>query len=296
MSLHKPTVFTGIATALITPFHKGEIDYEALENIIELQIDAGVSALLVAGTTGESATLSTEEHHALVKFAKQTINGRVPLLAGCGSNATAHNLELVSAVCEGGADALLAVTPYYNKSNDRGILLHYRAVADAATRPLILYNVPARTGFSLRVEHCKELAAHPNVVAIKEASGNLDLLDAICSECGDYMDVYTGNDHQILSSVKLGAIGCISVCSNLYPRKMTELYRLCANGEHRQAASRLRALLPQMQALFWEVNPIPVKYVAAQMGLCKAEYRLPLASPTADCARRLQALFGTSSI
>lgn len=291
MSLCKPTVFTGVATALLTPFSEGEIDYAALRELIEMQIDGGVSAILVAGTTGESATLSTEEHYALVRFAKQCIRGRVPLLAGCGSNSTAHALELVQAVCEGGADALLAVTPYYNKTNDRGILLHYRALADAATRPLMLYNVPTRTGFSLTAAHCASLAEHPNIVAVKEASGDLGLLERICDECGDRLDVYVGNDHQTVSAMRLGALGVISVYSNLDVRAMAELCRLCAAGDYRAAGARLRVLLPRMHALFREVNPIPLKYVAAQKGLCRAEYRLPLCRATEGTARYLKEIF-----
>ena len=182
MSLHKPTVFTGAATALITPFKGGEIDYGAVENLIEMQISGGISAILVAGTTGEGSTLTAEEYYALVKFAKERIRGRVPLLAGCGANSTARAIALTEAVCTGGADALLAVTPYYNKTNDKGILLHYRAIADAATRPLMLYNVPTRTGFSMTMHHYRELAAHPNVVAVKEASGDLGLLEALVAE------------------------------------------------------------------------------------------------------------------
>lgn len=291
MSLHKPTLFAGAATALITPFKHGKIDYEAFGSLIDWQIAHGINALLVAGTTGENATLSTEEHRALTAFAKARIDGRVPLLAGCGSNSTAHAIELALAVCEAGADALLAVTPYYNKASDIGLVKHYTALADAAPRPLILYNVPARTGVRIPLSVYRELAAHENVTAVKEASGDLDLLERLCDECGDLLDVYTGNDHQTVSAMRLGAGGVISVCSNLFPRDVSELCRLCLAGEFRQANGRMRELLPKMQALFWEVNPIPVKYVAAMHGLCTAEYRLPLCPPAPETARRLQALF-----
>ena len=291
MSLQKQTVFKGAATALITPFCKGTIDYDAWKIMIELQISSGIDALLVAGTTGEGSTLSVQEHYELVKFAKKIIRERVPLLAGCASNCTKKSIELSDAVCEGGADALLVVTPYYNKTNDKGILLHYQALADAAKRPIILYNVPSRTGFSMTLDHYRELASHPNIVGVKEASGNLDLLENVCSECGDRLDVYVGNDQQTVSGMRLGAVGVISVYSNLFPRKVTELCRLCANGETRTASARLRACLPQINALFGEVNPIPVKYVAAQMGLCTAEYRLPLAPPSTETCRKLKAQF-----
>ncbi len=292
MSLHKRTLFHGVATALITPFSDGGVDFDALGILIERQIAGGVGAILVAGTTGESATLTDDELSELVAFARSAINGRVPLLAGCGSNSTAHALRLADVACDAGADGLLAVTPYYNKASDRGIVEHYRALADHAKKPLILYNVPTRTGFSLKMEHYRVLAEHENIVGVKEASGDLTLLDALVSECGDRLDVYVGNDHQTVAAMRLGALGVISVYSNLDPAAMDEITRLCAHGEFRAAADRQRAILPKMNAMFWEVNPIPVKYVASLRGLCAPEYRLPLTPPSPDVARRLQALFG----
>lgn len=291
MSILKQTVFNGAATALITPFRDGAIDYPAMAELIESQIQSGISALLVAGTTGESATLSYAEHAELIAFAKQQIAGRVPLLAGCGSNSTANAILLAKNACAAGADALLAVTPYYNKSSERGIVLHYRALADAATRPLILYNVPSRTGFHMTLDAYRVLADHPNIVGVKEASGDLGLLEALIAECGDRLDVWTGNDHQTVSSMKLGARGVISVYSNLEPIPMIEICRLCAGGDYRLAGQRLRTLLPKMQALFWEVNPIPVKYVASLRGICQPEYRLPLCPPSPDVCKKLKNLF-----
>ena len=290
MSLHKPTVFKGAATALITPFREGTIDYEALEGLIEGQIQAGVSALLVAGTTGESATLSFAEHGELVAFARDRIKGRVPLLAGCGSNCTSRAEELARIACRSGADALLAVTPYYNKTSDRGILLHFRAIAEASSRPVILYNVPSRTGFHMTMRHYRELAKHERIVGVKEASGDLSLLEALCSECGDVLDVYTGNDEQTVAAMRLGALGVVSVCSNVVPRKMVELCRLCAEGEWKRAGQKLRKLQPLMTELFREVNPIPVKYLAALMGLCAPEYRLPLCPPAPETCKRLEGM------
>ena len=293
MSIEKQTIFKGVCTALITPFYKGEIDYESLQNLIERQIDAGVGAILVAGTTGESPTLSVREHAELVSFAARQIGGRLPLLAGCGSNSTAHACELAEAVAKSGADALLAVTPYYNRTNDRGIVAHYHALADATEKPLILYNVPARTGFSMTLSHYRELAEHPNVVAVKEASPDLSLLGSLCGECSAKLDIYTGNDHHTVSAMRLGASGVISVYSNVFPRKMTEICRLCAAGDWKLAYARQKKALPAMQALFWETNPIPVKHVMATMGLCHEEYRLPLLSPASDTARRLSEVFGS---
>ncbi|MBR3893680.1 MAG: 4-hydroxy-tetrahydrodipicolinate synthase [Clostridia bacterium] len=291
MSLHKPTIFTGVATALITPFLDGEIDYPALGRLIDLQINSGIDALLVAGTTGESATLRPGELGELVAFSKARIGGRVPLLAGCGSNSTSHAVFLAKCAAEQGADALLAVTPYYNKASDLGLLRHYRAIADATDRPLILYNIPSRTGYHLSMPLYRELADHENIVGVKEASGDLSLLEALCDECGDRLDVYTGNDHQLVSAMKLGAQGVISVASNLIPHEVLEICRLCAAHEYRAAGQRMRIHLPKMQALFREVNPIPVKYVAALQGLCAPEYRLPLCPPASETARFLREIF-----
>lgn len=291
MSLNKPTVFRGVATALITPFREGRIDYGAMASLIEWQIKEGIDALLVAGTTGESATLEREEHRELVRFSKERIAGRVPLIAGCGSNSTAHACRLARDACEAGADALLAVTPYYNKASDRGLLLHFRAIAEAADRPVILYNVPSRTGFHLTMELYRALAEEERIVGVKEASGDLGLLEELAAECGREIDVYTGNDSQLVASMKLGASGAIAVTSNLLPRELCELYRLCAEGRYAEAERRRGELLPVMQALFREVNPIPVKYAAFLKGLCTAEYRLPLCPPSPVLARHLRELF-----
>ncbi len=291
MSLHKMTPFTGVATALVTPFSGGEIDFEALAVLIERQIAGDARAILVAGTTGESATLSDDEHFALVSFAKRQISGRLPLLAGCGSNSTAHAMHLARVVCEAGADALLAVTPYYNKASDRGLIEHYVTLADSAEKPLILYNVPSRTGVSLKMEHYRALAEHERIVGVKEASGDLTLLESLCSECGDSLDVYVGNDHQTVAAMRLGAMGVISVYSNLDPAAMSEITRLCAAGDFHLASQRQRALLPKINAMFREVNPIPIKYALSLRGLCAAEYRLPLTPPSPEVARVLRGLF-----
>ena len=287
MSLHKPTVFGGVATALITPFRDGGLDLPALSALIELQIAGGVSALLVAGTTGEGCTLSFEELEAVTSHAKGAIRDRVPLLVGCGSNSTERACRLAQIACSAGADALLAVTPYYNKTTDRGILLHYEAIAAASTRPILIYNVPSRTGFSMNMKHYRELAKMSEIVGVKEASGDLALLESLCSECSDDLDVYTGNDDQTLAAMKLGAIGVISVASNLLPRKMSEICRLYAEGKSKQASARLRAIKPLLSDLFCEVNPVPVKYLASLMGLCRAEYRLPLCPPSPESVKRL---------
>ena len=294
MSLHKPCVFRGIATALITPLRDGEIDYGALAALIERQIEAGVDALLVAGTTGESATLTEGEHEALVAFSKERIAGRVPLIAGCGSNSTRHACRLAENASRAGADALLAVTPYYNKASDRGLLLHFREIVKATDRPLILYNVPSRTGFHLTMELYRALAEEERIVGVKEASGDLGLLEQLVAECGRDYDVYTGNDAQLVAAMKLGASGGIAVASNVMPKEMEELYRLCAAGEYGAAERKRAELSPTVEALFREVNPIPVKYAAFLKGLCRAEYRLPLCPPSPELARHLRKLFAAA--
>ncbi len=290
MSLHKKTLFEGIATALITPFRENGIDYRAMGELIEWQISEGVDALLVAGTTGECSTLEYNEHHDLIAFAKGVIRGRVPLLAGCGSNATGRAIELTRAACRAGADGLLAVTPYYNKASHRGLILHYRAIADAATRPLMLYNVPSRTGVSITMEQYRTLSEHPNIVGVKEASGDLALLERLVRELGDDLDIYTGNDDQLLPALKLGAKGCISVCANLFPQNTADICRLYWKGEAHAAGELASRLLPLQNALFAETNPIPVKYAMFKKGFCDLLYRLPLDAPTDGTRKRIDAL------
>ncbi len=291
MSLHKPTLFYGIGTALITPFRDGEIDYPALDTLIERQIEAGVGAIILAGTTGEASTLSPAEHFALIKFGKERLRARLPLIAGCGSNNTKTAVALATAACEAGADALLAVTPYYNKATEAGLIAHYTAIADAATRPLMLYNVPSRTGMSISCAAYTALAEHPNIVAIKEASGNLEELFTLYNTLGDSLDIYTGNDEQLLPSVRLGALGAISVYSNIAPRAFCEIYRLASGGNYRTAEGKMQEHSERIRALFCEVNPVPVKYVLSLLGLCKSEYRLPLTPPSAESAKKLKKLF-----
>lgn len=288
MSLHKPTVFSGAATALITPFRDGGLDRDALEGLIERQIDGGISAILVAGTTGESATLDFDEHRELIRLAHEMIGGRVPLLAGCGSNCTARAVRLAEIACDAGADALLAVTPYYNKATDSGVLAHYRAIASASARPVIVYNVPSRTGMTLTLPIYRELARLDRICAVKEASGDLELLEQLVSECGDSLDVYTGNDHQTVAAMRLGARGVISVVSNLYPDRMQAVCRHCAEGNFRRASLRMQELRPLLRALSAEVNPIPVKYAVSRLGLCQPEYRLPLTPPQSATCRALE--------
>ena len=224
-------------------------------------------------------------------MAHESIAGRIPLLAGCGSNCTDRAVRLAEIATQAGADALLAVTPYYNKASDRGILAHYRAIAEATNRPVIVYNVPSRTGMTLTAAHYRELAKIDRVCAVKEASGDLGLLEQAIAECGDDLDFYTGNDDRTVAAMKLGARGVISVASNVLPERMCELCRLCDEGNDRRAAQKMQELRPILRELSAEVNPIPVKYAAFLCGFCLPEYRLPLTPPAPDLCRRLEKLF-----
>lgn len=276
MSKNKPTVFEGAATALITPFRDGGIDFGAMKNLIEFQIAGNIDALVIAGTTGEGSTLTDEEHKEVLRFAVETVAGRVPVIAGTGSNDTAYGIELSKYACEIGCDALLLVTPYYNKATPKGLIRSFLATADAATKPCILYNVPSRTGCNITLPVYRELAKHERIVAVKEASGNLSAIAGILAECGDDLDVYSGNDDQIVPIMSLGGKGVISVVSGLLPEMTHRMCRLMLDGKTADAAALQLAYLKLINALFCEVNPIPVKAASALMGLCAPEIRLPL--------------------
>lgn len=284
MQSSKVPIFHGVATALITPFRDGRIDYDALARLIELQIDGGVDALVVAGTTGEASTLTDEEHKQLLRFSVERVGGRIPLIAGTGSNDTAHAAELSRFACDCGCDALLVVTPYYNKASDDGLIKSYRKIADNVYRPIILYNVPSRTGVRLSLPVYRALAEHPNVVAVKEASGDLGAAARLIAELGDRLAVYSGNDDVTVPVMSLGGLGSISVLSNLMPRETAAMCHKYLDGDVTGAAADQLRLLPLIDALFAEVNPIPVKCAAALMGLCREEYRLPLCAPS--CATK----------
>ena len=269
-------LFTGVGTALITPFRDGKVDEDAFVRLMEFQIREGVAALIVAGTTGEGSTLSGEEHARLISLAVETVKGRVPVIAGTGSNDTAAAIRKTRAACEAGADAVLLVTPYYNKTTQRGLIAHYRAIADASEKPCILYNVPGRTGLNMLPETVAALADHPRIAAVKEASGNISQVARIRRLCGDRVAIYSGNDDQTLPMLSLGAMGVISVASNVLPREMSELCALWFSGKAREAEKEQLRLLDVMNALMSETNPIPVKAACARMGYGKNEVRLPL--------------------
>ena len=272
----KNTIFTGAATAMITPFKDGKVDFDAIEKIIEWQIAQGIDAIVAVGTTGEGPTLTDEEHKAVIKFCVDKVAGRVPVIAGTGSNDVSYAIELTKYSCEVGADAMLLVTPYYNKATQNGLIASFTAIADASTKPCILYNVPGRTGCSIAPQTYAALAEHPNIVAVKEASGDLSLVAKIAHLCGDKLDIYSGNDDQIVPIMSLGGKGVISVLSHVLPKETSEICHNYLNGNTKQALEKQLEYLPLIDALFSEVNPIPVKAAMAAMGYCENSLRLPL--------------------
>ncbi|MBR2460250.1 MAG: 4-hydroxy-tetrahydrodipicolinate synthase [Clostridia bacterium] len=275
----KNTVFTGSAVAIITPFRDGKIDYDDFARIIEFQLANGTDAVVVCGTTGESSTLTDEEHVDAIEFAVKQVAGRVPVIAGTGSNDTAYAIWLSSEACRVGADALLVVTPYYNKASVKGLINHFTAIADASTKPIILYNVPSRTGCNIPLTVYRELAKHPNIVATKEASGNISAIAEIIAEVGDQLDVYSGNDDQIVPILSLGGKGVISVLSNVMPRETHDICQLYFDGRVKESAALQLKLLDLINNLFIEVNPVPVKAAMNLMGFCTKEIRSPMCEP-----------------
>lgn len=275
-------IFRGAATALITPLVPDGIDFDAFARIIDWQIEEGISALVIAGTTGEGSTLSDEEHRAAARFAVDHIAGRVPVIVGTGSNDTAYAVDLTRYCCDIGADAMLVVTPYYNKATQNGLIKMYTTIADASTKPLILYNVPSRTGVNLTPKSCAALADHPNIAAVKEASGNISQIVELASLVGDKLDIYSGNDDQITPILSMGGAGVISVLSNILPKKTQEICNRFFNGDVKGSAQLQCELLPLINALFSEVNPIPVKAAMSMMGWCENYLRLPLTEMEQD--------------
>ena len=285
----KNTVFTGAATAIITPMTETGVDYESFARLIDWQIEAGIDAIVVAGTTGEGSTLTDEEHKEVISFAVKQVGGRVPVIAGTGSNDTAYAIELTKYACEAGADAMLLVTPYYNKATQKGLIASFEAIADASTKPCILYNVPSRTGCNLAPKSVKKLAEHKNIVGIKEASGNISQIAEIAALVGDEMDIYSGNDDQIVPVMSLGGKGVISVLSNLMPKETSDMCHLYLEGKTKEALKLQLDTLDLTNALFSEVNPIPVKAAMAAMGYSGEYIRLPLTPMEDDNKEKLLA-------
>ena len=272
----KNTVFTGAATAIITPMNEKGVDFDAFERLIEWQIKEGIDAIVVAGTTGEGSTLSDAEHKQVIKFCVDKVAKRVPVIAGTGSNDIAYAVELTKYACEAGADAVLVVTPYYNKATQKGLIASFTAIADASTKPCILYNVPSRTGCNITPETCAVLSKHPNIVAVKEASGNISQIAKVAQLCGDDLDIYSGNDDQIIPVLSLGGKGVISVLSNLLPKETSQMCHSFMEGDTETARNLQLKYLSLVDALFCEVNPIPAKAAMSAMGYCDNYLRLPL--------------------
>ena len=272
----KNTIFKGMATAMVTPMTSTGVDYDALERFIEFQLENGINALVAVGTTGESATLTPEERKAVIRFTVKKVNGRVPVIAGTGTNNTAHVLDFSKSACDDGADALLVVTPYYNKATQSGLIAHYTAVADAAEKPLILYNVPSRTGCNIQPATVNVLADHPNIVGIKEASGDMSQVVDIFQMCGDRIDVYSGEDALSVPFISMGGAGTISVLSNVVPKLSVEMTDAAFACDYAKASQLQCQLLPLVHCLFSQVNPIPAKAATAAMGFGEEIVRLPL--------------------
>ncbi len=270
------TVFTGAATAIITPFNEAGVDYDAFGRLIDFQISSGISAIVAAGTTGEGSTLTDKEHEELISFCVKRAAGKVPVIAGTGSNNTAHAIERTKTACAAGADAVLLVTPYYNKTTQRGLIASFSAIADESDVPCILYNVPSRTGLNMLPETLAVLSKHERISAVKEACGNISQVAKERLLCGDDLDIYSGCDDQVVATLSLGGKGLISVVSNLLPAETAEICARFFRGDAAGAAALQLKLLKLMNQLMIETNPIPAKAACAAMGFGENRLRLPL--------------------
>ena len=280
----KNTIFEGMATAIVTPMTADGIDYDALGRFIDFQIESGINAIVVMGTTGENATIEYADQKEIIRYTVERVNHRVPVIAGTGTNNTDHVLHNTKNACEVGADAILVVTPYYNKATQNGLFQHFWTIAEASTVPVILYNVPGRTGCNLLPKTVARLAEHERIVAIKEATGNVAQMVEIMHLCGDKIDVYSGEDALTVAMMAMGAKGTISVLSNVAPKEAVAMTDACKAGDFKTAAQMQCDLLPLINALFSEVNPIPAKAGVSAMGFGEEHLRLPL-TPMEDGTR-----------
>ena len=274
------TLFTGAATALVTPFKEGKVDFNAFGKLIEMQIENNIDGLVICGTTGEASTLNNEEHIETVAYAVEKTNGRVPLIAGSGSNDTRQAVEMSKALENVGADALLLVTPYYNKCSEKGLITHYTAIADSVDIPSLLYSVPGRTGVNISPFVVSRLCSHPNIIGIKEASGNMAQVVDIAKYIDDNFSLYSGNDEIIVPLLSVGGIGAVSVLANVAPKHVHDMVHNYLDGKIDLAANMQLSLKSLIDVLFCEVNPIPVKAALHMMGAIELEYRLPLCPPS----------------
>lgn len=275
----KKTLFKGTGVAIVTPFNEDlSVNYDVFEKLINFNIENGTDAIIVCGTTGESATLTDEEHKDVIEFVVKTVNGRIPVIAGTGSNDTNYAIELSKHAEQMGVDGLLVVTPYYNKATQKGLITHYTSIADNVNIPIIVYNVPSRTGCNVEPETIKVLSKHKNIVGIKEASGNISQVGKVAALCGDDIDIYSGNDDQILPILALGGKGVISVMSNVLPKETHDVCQLFFDGKFKESLQIANKLNKISHDLFLEVNPIPVKAALDLMGYDAMSLRLPLTS------------------
>lgn len=284
----KKTIFTGVGTAIVTPMNPdGSVNFAEFGRLLDFQIAGGADAIVVCGTTGEASTMPDAEHLECIRFAVEMVAGKIPVIAGTGSNDTVHAISLSQKAEKLGADALLQVTPYYNKTSQRGLVRHFTAIADSVNIPIVLYNVPSRTGVNISIDTYKELAKHPNIVATKEASGNFSLMAEIAAYTD--LDIYSGNDDQVIPALSLGGKGVISVTSNLMPKEKHDEVALYLAGKQGEALAIQQRILAFEKALFMDVNPIPVKEALNIMGFNAGECRLPLASMSAEQVEKLRA-------
>ena len=291
----KKVIFKGCATALVTPFTNDGINFEELRKLIEFQILEGIDGLVICGTTGESSTMSLAEKKSVIDFSVKVANGRVPIIAGTGGNNTADAVAMSKYAESVGADGLLLVTPYYNKTTQKGLIAHFSKIAESVNIPIILYNVPSRTGLNIEPEICLELSKIPNIVAIKEASGNISQVAKIANLCNDELTIYSGNDDQILPILSLGGLGVISVLSNVYPKFVHEMVMDYLTGNWQKATASQIYSLPLINALFSEVNPIPIKYALNKIGFNCGIPRLPLVELSDKNKERIDTLLKETS-
>lgn len=286
----KNTIFTGAGVAIITPFNPdGSIDFDGLGTLIDYQIENGTDAIIICGTTGESSTMTEEEHLSCIRYAVERTAHRVPVIAGTGSNDTRTAIELSVEAEKIGADALLMVTPYYNKTTQAGLVAHFTMIANSVNIPIILYNIPGRTGMGFTVESLKELSNHKNIVAVKEASGNISYTAQVAAACGDKLDIYSGNDDMIVPMMALGAKGVISVLSNILPQETHDMCQYCLDNNFQPAIEMQIKYLDLINSLFCEVNPIPIKEAMNLLGYASGGCRMPLTKMSSDNVARLMA-------
>ena len=286
----KQPIFTGSGTAIVTPFTNDSVDYPALGRLLDFQLEGGADAIIVCGTTGEAVTMSYVERMRAIETVVRHVDGRVPVIAGTGSNSTENAITLSKDAVLAGVDGLLVVTPFYNKATQRGLIRHYTAVADAVTRPVILYHVPSRTGVRCTAETYAALAKHPNIAGVKEAGGDLALVQKTRELCPEDFYIWSGNDDETAPIMLFGGKGVISVAANVMPREMHELTAACLRGDF-TAAGRMQLQLRKLcEALFWEVNPIPVKTALAMMGYCQEVFRSPMCEMEPENRERLRAV------